>query len=785
MTYHWPGRPFFGLKPDAAAGHAVVLSWHVAPDLTAMPGQDRMLAIWAEPLLDALAEVFPRVTLLILAPEDSGPAEALAEALRPRGIGLHVARGLGPMARALAVDRALEELAPDMVHAPERGGLLACALARRAAGLAHLDTVMLLHARGPTLFQMEEQACFIADAQALRLDEMERQAMRLADAVLASGAEVARAIAAGPQAPALHGVGPLVWPAPARPPAPLNELVFPLPLGSEAGLEFAVAALARASARRPFPLPVTFLGQPDAVTLGDAAQALARLGEHLDWRVAALESPQQALQYLAAPGRLALFTAARATPPEWLEFCGAAGIPALATENHVTARAARRWPCIHVVARAERPFAAALEALPCLPEAAPPALQAASRLGQPPSLTGWRRPAAAALALLSEPASPDLTLFCPPRGGLLDSLAAQSLACFATTILLAEGEAPPQPERPPGRPVRIESAALPEALAACTTRYAVLVGGAHRLRPGALLALRRAALATGAPAIAAWDSASMPLGGGADLALLRPGATIGHLVLLDLTALRAGGGGCLALAGTPAFAGALAEESDGVRMLPEILADAATPPPRPDAPALAGLPPRLRGVAGMALHYAGLVVPPREAREPDIPAAMAVANRDSAHYRKLMARLMERAGQPEAAAQAWAALVARGEADAEVWERHAGHAMRRHGHIAEFEAFRAHVERHGPGDLAEGMVARAAALRREGKAREGFALLLGLAPALQRDAVFIAALAAGFAGLPPAERSAVVWPILEPTPGQALQQALAAHGLAGVGEAAP
>ena len=38
MTDRWPR---FGLAREEPGRHAVLLSWHVAPDLTAMPGQDR------------------------------------------------------------------------------------------------------------------------------------------------------------------------------------------------------------------------------------------------------------------------------------------------------------------------------------------------------------------------------------------------------------------------------------------------------------------------------------------------------------------------------------------------------------------------------------------------------------------------------------------------------------------------------------------------------------------------------------------------------------------------
>ena len=799
--YDWPGRPRFGPGPGTsreAAGTApqvVVLSWHVAPNFDNIAGQDRTLAIWAEPLLDALIEAGARVTLLLAfhgaaATLLSGdPATTpLGGHLAQRGVALRLVGAATPLDLALGVDAALVALAPDLVHAPERRGVLAVALARRAAGLAHVDTTMLLHARGSTMVQMEEQARFIAAPEVLVFDELERQAMRLADAVLTASAEQAAAL------PAARLVAPLVWPVPPVAPAAITELVFPLPLDSESGLEFAVAALARAAAKAPFPLAVTFLGQPGHVTIGNAAQALAGLapaGPRLDWRVLVAETPQRAILYLARPGRMALFTATT-TPPEWLELCGAAGIPVLATANRNSEAAAARWPCLRVAPRAERSFAATLAALAKTGAATTSAAPLAPLpLPSPSPVLGWRPQGLRAIAWLAEPATPLLTVFCGPRISLLASLAGQQLPSFATTLMLDEAEAlPATPPRPAARPLAVlqgGTAALPRALAECGTRYAVLCGDARALRPTALAALQRAAMASDAVAITAWDSSGgQPIGGGGDLALLRPGETLGHLVLLDLPALRDRGGHALVAAGTPGFAAALAVESGGVMMLPEILAEALDRPAPPARPSAALLPARLAGLAGMALYYAAphaapLAAPPTDPLDPT--AAMAVANRESTHYLKLLGRFMDRSGQREAAADAWAALLARQPDDGEAWVMHARHALRRHRRIPQAAALEAFVLRHGLGPiqgLVEAVAETAQGLTEAGQGAEGMAMLVELAPALQASEGFIAALARAYARLPGEQR----WPGalpggLRPAGTAALRDALAEYGLAG------
>ncbi len=791
VTIHdWPGQPSPWPQEDGRGHHAVVLSWHVAPDFGVMAGQDRMLAIWAEPLLDHLVQSGARTTLLLATVgewSDSAAESALGQALASRGIELVLAAGTTPIAMAQAVDAALEHLAPDILHAPERLGLALIALGRRAAGLAHLDTAFVLHARGGTLYQMEEQARFIADPAPLLADEMERQAMRHADALLAAGPALTQLH------PAARPVTPLTWLQPLQAAAPISELVFPLPLCSEAGLEFALGSMAAAARRQRFPLPVTFLGQPGRVTIGTAAQAVARLaalGGRLEWQLVPLETPQQACRYLAGPGRLALFTGARGTPPEWLEFCGQSGIPALATANADTSAAARRWPgLIHVAPRAERSFAAVLAALPALPtaEAVPPPPQPPA-----PPLTGLRGSSARLLLGLSAPAAPDLTVFCPMRTGLLASLDRQDLASFST-VVMADGIATLMgggitPSRPASRPLCMVPdgpAALAEALGACQTRFAVLVGEARGLRPAALAALRHAALVTGAAAITAWDSASVPLGGGAELALLRPGITLGHVVLVDLPALRASGGRSLAAAGSAAFAGTLAEESGGVLLLPAVLADAAAPPATPLPPPLSSLPARLAGVPGMALFYAAT-----STGDGATANAMAIADRGSAHYLKLTARLLDAAGRDDAAADAWDALLARERDDGEIWTRHAWHALRRHGRLPDLAGFADLIERHGMGALGAwpGEVATMArAMARGGLAAEAVERLAPLLPLLHAVPEFLAALALAHARCPPATRAARAWPALPPPAAAAFAEALARHGLAAIPpeEAAP
>lgn len=781
--YRWGRQPVFGLPVTGRGRRAVVVSWHVAPDFGTMPGQDRMLAIWAEPLLDALVEAGFETTLLIVGRGGDAAGFPLFHAMQRRQVQLELVEGADPLGTGLAVAAALERLAPDVVHAPERRGVLAAALARRAAGVAHLDQEMVLHARGPTLFQAEEQGRFIDDANMLLLDDLERQAMRLADRVLCCNPEVAGYLATGlgdaRAAVRCEMVEPLVWPMPPVAAAPVTELVFPLPLGSEAGLEFAVAALARAGARKPLALPVTFLGQPDAVTIGNAATTLAGLaGAVADWKVLIAETPQRAVQYLARPGRVALLTSARATPPELLALCGAAGIPVLATTNAAVQQAAGRWPGIHALPRAERGFGATLARLPAMPAPtqAPPA-----PLFQPPILHDPASLGARAMAVLTAPDGAALTLMAPARPSLLAQLPAQSLKHFVTTLVLPPGvDAPTVATGPESRSVSIATAGLADALRRCETRYAVLCGDATRLLPHALETLLRAARATGAAAVTAWDNRSWPIGGGCDLVLLRQDSTLGHLVLLDLPALRERGGESLAAAGTPGFAAVLAKESGGVLMLPLELSEAALAPAPGVPPIEALLPPALHGAAALALH---LVRPPPPDPLPphasDMQRAMATANRDTTHYLKLIGRLFDSLGMEGAAADAWRARLARDRDDGETWVRHASLEFKALGNLSDIEGLRALVQRHGIGAVAglpDVVAQRAQELLLEGKPDEAMALLHAVAPAFQDAPGYIAVLARAYARLARLGRPPTL-PALSPAALAALRTALESHAV--------
>ena len=790
--YQWRRQPNFSATTEGVGQHAVVVSWHIAPDFGTMAGQDRLLGFWAEPLLDALVQAGYHTTLLIVG-ADGDPAKLpLTGALQRRRINLALAAGDGPLGTCVAVDEALARLAPDVVHAPERRGLLATALSRRAAGLAHHDPAMVLHARGPTLFQAEEQARFIDDVDLLLLDDLERQAMRLADQLVCCSPEVAAWLARGPAeggaSVECRMVAPLVWQLPPMAPAAATELVYPLPLCSEAGLEFAVATLARA--RSNLTLPVTFLGQPGPVTVGNAASVLAGLAPpassgaaRLAWRVLIAETPQRTMEYLARPGRVALLTAHRAAPPEMLAMCGAAGIPVLATDNAVTRDAAARWPSIRLMPRAERSVAAALGRLPALPEiipATPPPALPLPSLGDTGALAGR------ALAMLAEPEALELTVLGEARPSLLAALSGQSLRRFAITLLLPPllplGTMPRPPAMPAERPLQLlpgDASALGRALAACETRYAVLYGGATGLAPDALLALLRAARTSGAAAIAAWDTHSRPTGGGGDMALLRPGATVGHVVLLDLPALRAAGGASLAAAGTPAFAAALATESGGVMMLPAELAQARAAPP-PPLPGNAALPPRLAGAAALALHFAATPPDhPLPADASELSHTLAATDRQSTHYLKLVGRLLDGMGLEAAAADVWRARLARDPDDGETWQRHASLGLAAAHRLPDIEALGGFVRRHGTaalGSLPEQVARQAYDLLQGNAPGAAMQLLAESAPVLQGANAYIQALARTHARLTRAGEASAL-PALESAAHAALRAALEHYAL--------
>ncbi|MCS6890231.1 MAG: glycosyltransferase [Rhodovarius sp.] len=659
---------------------AVVVSWHVAPGLDAMPGQDRMLLFWADPLLHALAEAGHRPLLLLplsAAPPLPPEATALGRRLARRGIALAFAVGASEEERAEAIAEALERLDPAVIHAPERLGLMLVHLSRRAAGLARSDAPVVLHARGPLLFQREEQARFLSDPAEFMAEEREIQSLALADAVITACPAVAAWMAAHPAMPEPRLVAPLGWPAAPLPPAPPRELLFPFPLASEAGLEFAIAALARARPR----LPITFLGEPGGLTLGHAAQALATLPAELAWQIAPAQDLPGIARRLLRPGAIALCTAPRAAPPELLALCAAAGVPVLATDSPPVRAAAARWPgVVHILPRQERGFAAALRALPSLPAA--PAPQApAPALAPPPLLPPARRPAQTA----PDPAS---------------------------VSLLAGGDPA-------------------AALATCRTRFALLTGQAERLADGALPALLRFQAATGAAAVTAWDSATRPLGGDAALALLCPGRSAGHLLLLDLVALRRAAPACLALAGSPQFLPKLLAAIGRLPVLCAVLAEAAAAPPAPALPGAELLPPRLAGVRTLALQ----ALQPRQAHP------MAHADRSSLHYLKLLARECDGRGLRSAALDAWRALLAAAPDDAESRDRAIALAL-----LVEGEApDPALVERLGPGllpSLPAALAEHVEALLRRGDTARAGELLRRLGPPLGWPGVLDAPLAA-------------------------------------------
>ncbi len=697
--------------------HAVIISWHAAPNLVAMPNQDRMLLFWAEPLAETLLAEGWRVTLLVPLAE-AAPAEPmgtpLARGCEALGMGVAFASGADWLARAVAVDGALESLAPDAIHAPEREAVLAVALSRRAAGLAHQAATITLHARGPTLFRLEEESRFLRDAETLAIDEAERQAMRLADQVVTTSADVAAFIAARGPAPAVT----CTEPAPAAQPAVpggIQEQVIPLPLCSEAGLEFAVAALARAAARAPFPLPVTFLGEPGRVTLGDAAQALLPLSAkpgHIDWRILPAGGFATIRRVLSRPGVAVFIGANRAAPAELLALCGATGVPVLANSSLVTQAAARRWPgMVHLLPRAERAVSALLAKLPVLPAQVLPA-----QVPPPPA------PFAAVVQRAPPaPTAAGLTVFAPATPAMLASLAAQTSDDHATALLPMAG-APAA--LPPGATQVLGT--LPDALAACTTRFAVLTGDARRLHPRALAALSAMALACGAAAITAWDSATRPIGGAEDLALLQPGNSLGHVLLLDLPALRAAGGESLRAAGTPAMARALMRDTGGITALHAVLADADAPPAPPPRP-MDMLTAPLAGATRLALGFA-------EVLKGD---ELASANRGTTHYFKLLGRRLDGLGAHHAARDAWAQYLALHTEDGEAQDRHATLCMQLESRLPDVPALAEFVGRYGIGVLSELPDAAWAAVerrRQESGAHAALAMLAALAPVLATHA---------------------------------------------------
>jgi len=227
-----------------------------------------------------------------------------------------------------------------VVHAPECGGHGAAIAAAKRAGVAFAGSEIVIGAHGSSRWVKElDDEPFVAPEQLL-LDALERRSIEDADAVVSPSAYLVDVMRRrGWRLPPRTFVEQyIVPPAAGRPVAPaggpLRELVFFGRWETRKGFPLLLDALDLLVGRiGPDALRVTFLGRPDLIDGEPAEELLRRRGAAWPWPIEALTSLDQpeALEYLRAPGRLAVMPSLADNLPLTVLEALALGVPFLTT----------------------------------------------------------------------------------------------------------------------------------------------------------------------------------------------------------------------------------------------------------------------------------------------------------------------------------------------------------------------------------------------------------------------------------------------------------------------
>lgn len=250
-------------------------------------------------------------------------------------------RGHSAMKVSHAVYRWLKDRRFDIVHAHEWRGVAFYALLAKRQGLALQDSLVCVGAHSPVLWHKEGMN-ELASAEELEVDFMERQSVALADVLWSpsdhmvkwmrrEGWHLPRRVMTR-QYVVLDG---RAEPAAARPATPIRELVFFGRLETRKGLDVFCDALDRLVARGIAVPRVSFLGKPAQVGGVPSEQYLAARAARwpFRWQVIGDRDRNQALAYLAAPGRLAVLPSRIDNLPYTVLECLAAGVPFIASNT--------------------------------------------------------------------------------------------------------------------------------------------------------------------------------------------------------------------------------------------------------------------------------------------------------------------------------------------------------------------------------------------------------------------------------------------------------------------
>ncbi len=231
----------------------------------------------------------------------------------------------------------------DIVHVSDWRGLGYGSLLAKSLGLAFGTTHFVVHAHGPTLWNVEGNRQLVSTERELGWVFMERRSVELADTVTCGSAHLLGWMReAGYAMPIRAFVWPNPFPEPettpeavaaraARDGAGLEEVVFFGRLEPRKGLVLFIDAVGRLVRRGRAPGRITFLGAPAERIDGPELILSSARNWPVEVRTITDFGAEEAVAYLSQPGRLAILPSLQENSSLAVTECLHAGIPFLAT----------------------------------------------------------------------------------------------------------------------------------------------------------------------------------------------------------------------------------------------------------------------------------------------------------------------------------------------------------------------------------------------------------------------------------------------------------------------
>jgi GT2 family glycosyltransferase/glycosyltransferase involved in cell wall biosynthesis len=229
----------------------------------------------------------------------------------------------------------------DVVHFADWRGAGYYSILAKHQGLAFSETILCIGTHGPTLWSKLNNGEYLTQPEDLEIDFMERETVRLADAVVSPsrylfGWMLEEGWVLSPGACVQQNITPASaragQAAPPAGPQPVRELVFFGRLEVRKGLVLFCDALDRLQIDSALGgLQVTFLGKPGEVSGLPSLTYLENRAQSWPWKWRALTDCDQpgAMAYLKGPGRLAVIPSLVDNLPYTVLECLCAGIPLL------------------------------------------------------------------------------------------------------------------------------------------------------------------------------------------------------------------------------------------------------------------------------------------------------------------------------------------------------------------------------------------------------------------------------------------------------------------------